>query len=92
MRRFAIVLLSTAGIFGPYAANAMLKQNIPVTQNTPPVISVSGARDIPSNLSDQLALLNSEVSALQQQVRSILRRPTVTAQAPTPLYQESLGG
>jgi len=89
MRKFTLVLLSAAGICGPLAANAALMPNAPVAQNASPVISVSGAREMPNN---QLALLNSEVSTLQQQVQSILQQPIQTAQAPAPLYPESLGG
>jgi hypothetical protein len=92
MRKFAIVLLSAAGICSPFAANAALMQNTPVGPNTSSVISVSGARDIPNSLSHQIARLNSEVLALQEQVQSILQQPAVTAQAPAPLYPESLGG
>jgi hypothetical protein len=92
MRKFAILFLSAAGICGPFAANAALMQNSPVAQNTSSVISVSGASDISNGLSYQVAHLNGEVSTLQQQVQSILQQPTVMAQAPAPLYPESLGG
>ena len=91
MRKFAIALLSAAGICGPLAANAALMPNTPVAQNTSPVISVSGAREMP-NLSGQIAQLNGEVSTLQQQVQSILQQPIQLAQAPAPLYPESVGG
>jgi hypothetical protein len=86
MRKFAIIFLSAAGIFGPFAANATL------VQNTTPVISVSGATVVPNDLPHQFAHLNGEVTSLQQQVQSILQQPTVKAQAPAPLYPESLGG
>jgi hypothetical protein len=86
MRKFAIVFLAAAGICGPFAANAA------VVQNAPPVISVSGASDIPSDLSYQVAHLNGEVTTLQQQVQSIRQQPTVTAQAPAQLYPDSFGG
>jgi hypothetical protein len=86
MRKFAIVFLAAAGICGPFAANAA------VVQNAPPVISVSGASDIPSDLSYQLAHLNGEVTTLQQQVQSIRQQSTVTAQAPGQLYPDSVGG
>jgi hypothetical protein len=89
MRKFAIVFLAAAGICGPFAANAAVAQYTP---HTPPVISVSGANDLPNDLSYQVAHLNGEVTTLQQQVQSIRQQPTVTAQAPTQLYPESLGG
>lgn len=92
MRKFAIALLSAAGIFGPFAANAALMPNAAVVQNPPPVISVPGAHAMPDNLSGQLADLNGAVSTLQQQVQSFLRQRTVTAQASASLYPQSLGG
>ena len=92
MRKFAIIFLSAAGLCGPFAANAALMQNGPAAQNTSPIVSVSGARDITNSLSYQLAQLNGEVTTLQQQVQSIRQRPTVTAQAPAQLYPDSLGG
>ena len=92
MRKFAILFLSAAAICGPFAANATLTQNSFVAPTSSSVISVSGARDMPNGLSHQVAHLNGEVLALQQQVQGILQQPTVTAQAPSPLYPESLGG
>ena len=92
MRKFAILLLSAAGLCGPFAANAALMQNRPVAPNTSSVISVSGARDISNGLSYQVAHLNGEVSTLQQQVQSILQQPAVSAQAPAQLYPDSVGG
>jgi hypothetical protein len=89
MRKFAIVFLAAAGICGPFAANAAVAQYTP---HTPPVISVSGASDLPNELSYQVAHLNDEVTTLQQQVQSIRQQPTVTAQAPAQLYPDSLGG
>ena len=38
------------------------------------------------------ALGDRQTEPMQQQVQSILRQPTVMAQAPIPLYPESLGG
>jgi TolA-binding protein len=92
MRKFAIVFLATAGLCGPFAANATLVQNSPVAPNTPPVMSVSGATVVPNDLSNQIAHLNGEVSTLQQQVQTILQQPAVTAQAPARLYPDSVGG
>ena len=92
MRRFTIVLLSAAGICLPLAANAAPMQNAPVAPNTSSVISVSGARDILNGLSEQVALLNGEVLALQQQMQNLPQQPVVTTQAPAPLYPESVGG
>ncbi|HVE23364.1 MAG TPA: hypothetical protein VNC39_15440 [Acidocella sp.] len=92
MRKFAIALLSAAGIFGPFAANAALMPNASALQNTPPIISVSGAQDMPNGLPQQVAHLNGEVLALQQQVQTILQQPSVAAHAPALLYPQSLGG
>jgi hypothetical protein len=89
MRKFAIVFLAAAGICGPFAANAAVAQYTP---HTPPVISVSGASDLPNELSYQVAHLNDEVTTLQQQVQSIRQQPTVTAQTPAQMYPDSLGG
>jgi hypothetical protein len=89
MRKFAIVFLAAAGICGPFAANAAVAQYTP---HTPPVISVSGASDLPNDLSYQVAHLNDEVTTLQQQVQSIRQQPTVTAQTPAQMYPDSLGG
>jgi hypothetical protein len=86
MRKFALVLLAAAGICGPIAANA------DVMQNTPPVISVSGASDIPSDLSYQLAHINGAITNLQQQVQSIRQQTAMLNQAPSPLYPDSIGG
>ena len=92
MRRFATIFLATAGLCGPFAANATLVQNSPAAQNTSSVISVSGASDLPSDLSYQLAHINGAITNLQQQVQSIRQQPTVTAQGPAQLYPDSLGG
>jgi hypothetical protein len=86
MRKCAIVFLSAAGICGPVAANAL------VVQNAPPVISVSGASDIPSDLSYQLAHLNGEVTTLQQQVQSIRQQTAEVTHAPSALFPDSIGG
>jgi hypothetical protein len=91
MRKFATVLLSVVGICGPFAANAALSQNNPVSQDTSSVISVSGAHDMTNGLTYQVAHLNGEVSTLQQQVQSILQQPTM-AQGPAQLYPNSVGG
>jgi hypothetical protein len=92
MRKLAIVFVSAAGICGPFAANAALMPNAPAPQNTPPNIAVSGAQDMSSGLPHQVAHLNGEVLALQQQVQTILQQPSVAAHAPAPLYPQSLGG
>jgi hypothetical protein len=92
MRKFAIVFLSAAGICGPLAANAALVQNTQAAQNTPPVISVSGASIAPNDVAYQLAHLNGEVTGLQQQVQNIRQQSTVLAQAPSQLYPDSVGG
>jgi hypothetical protein len=92
MRKFAIVFLAAAGICGPFAANATLVQNSPVAPNTPPMMSVSGATVVSSNLPHQIAHLNGEVSTLQQQVQTILQQPAVTSQASARLYPDSVGG
>ena len=92
MRKFALVFLAAAGICGPVAANAM------DMQNTPPVISVSGAShlssasNIPNDLSYQLVHINGAITDLQQQVQSIRQQTAMLNQAPSPLYPDSIGG
>jgi hypothetical protein len=86
MRKFAFVFLAAAGICGPFAANAA------VMHYTPPVISVSGASDLPNDLSYQVAHLNGEVTTLQQQVQSTLQQTAMATQAPSQLYPDSVGG
>ena len=92
MRKFALVFLAAAGICGPLAANAA------TMQNTPPVITVSGAsalpsaNTVPSDLSYQLAHINGAISDLQQQVQNIRQQTAMLNQAPSPLYPDSLGG
>jgi hypothetical protein len=86
MRKFAIVFLAAAAICGPFAANAA------VAQNTPPVIFISGASDLPNDLPFQLAHLNTEVTTLQQQVQNIRQQVALTTQAPSQLYPDSIGG
>jgi len=92
MRKFALVFLAAAGICGPIAANAA------VMQNTPPVISVSGASDlrtasdIPSDLPYQLAHINGAITNLQQQVQTIRQQTAMLNQAPSPLFPDSIGG
>ena len=89
MRKFATVFLSVVGICGPFAANADLPHNNPVSQDTLSVISVSGAHE--NGLTYQVAHLNGEVSTLQQQMQSILLQQTM-AQVPAQLYPNSIGG
>jgi hypothetical protein len=90
MRKFAIVFLAAAGLCGPFAANAA------VVQNTPPVTSLSGASDLPNNLSYQLAHLNGQVTTLQQQVQTILQQTAeatvVQSGGPAPMFPVSDGG
>jgi hypothetical protein len=90
MRKFAIAFLAAAGICGPFAANAA------VVQNTTPVISVSGASDLPNDLSYQLAHLNGKVTTLQQQVQSILQQTAaatvVQSGGPAAMFPVSEGG
>lgn len=86
MRKFALVLLAAAGVCGPVAANAM------DMQNTPPVISVSRASDIPGDLSYQLAHINGAIASLQQQIQAVQQQTSMATQAPSALYPDSIGG
>jgi hypothetical protein len=88
MARFTNIFASAAlaAALLPFAANAA------VAQNTPPVISVSGASDMPSDLPYQLAHLNGEVTTLQQQVQIILQQTTAATQDRSVLFPDSMGG